>query len=170
MSNQYTIVQEPGFPPRVEEVESKRIRFISIEDSEAGVQECANWIAELPTKVIFRKWPKSEGGDVIALFVQEPADSRSWWNCSSYEHVGQHCAADPSITDRTTPANSEEYADLMKELESYPHFYKLVVGKRRTRKDDDMREAAWREMRRNVEAHVARMAVHLQTVDSPSKP
>ncbi len=43
------------------------------------------------TKVIFRKWPKSQGGGVIALFPQLPA-SYSGHMCESYEHIGQHGA------------------------------------------------------------------------------
>lgn len=85
--------------------------------------------AEDPTVVVFRKWP--EGG-VIALFPEE------LWNgvsCSSFEHVGQHGAADyGGVIRRTTPATPEEYAELKWELESAPYKYVLRVVKRFTPK------------------------------------
>ncbi len=70
------------------------------------------------TPVIFRKWPESEGGDVIALFPTELGDP-SPYTCSSYETVGQHGAADPvSVIQMTKAAKPSEYADLLAELRS----------------------------------------------------
>lgn len=80
------------------------------------------------TVVVFRKWPKSEGGTVLALFPYEQA---SHGLCSSYEHVGQHGGADyAGCIGRTKPAKPEEYAALKRELESAPYHYQLDVRKR----------------------------------------
>jgi hypothetical protein len=70
------------------------------------------------TPVIFRKWKKSEGGDVFALFPYDLGTDDPY-TCSSYQHIGQHSAADPyhciQMSERATP---EEYAPLKAELES----------------------------------------------------
>jgi hypothetical protein len=82
------------------------------------------------TIVIFRKWPKSQGGEVIALFPCEAA-TRDGGMCQSYERVGQHGAADPhGVVDRTKPATPEEYAELKAELERAPYGYALEVRSR----------------------------------------
>src|SRR3990167_7742944 len=66
----------------------------------------------MTTPVIFRKWPKSEGGDIIAIFPTEPGTNDPYTS-SSYEHIGQHGSADPvGLVQRTKPATSAEYADL----------------------------------------------------------
>lgn len=75
-------------------------------------------IEEPETLVIFRKF--RDGGDVIALF---PEMKENDGLCNSYQHIGQHGAADygglVSAQDRTTaPATPEEYADLLEELEA----------------------------------------------------
>jgi hypothetical protein len=68
--------------------------------------------------VIFRKWPESEGGDVIALFPTIPGTNDPY-DCESYQHVGQHGSADPNgVIQDTKLAKPSEYADLMKELHS----------------------------------------------------
>lgn len=75
------------------------------------------------TKVIFRYW----SGNVIALFPEEPADQQGIY-CTSYQHVGQHGAADPNmVVYYSKPATPEQYADLKRELEGKPYNYKLVV-------------------------------------------
>lgn len=67
-------------------------------------------------KVIFRKF--KQGGDIIALFPDEI------WNeaqrlIASYQHIGQHSGAEyHTVISRTKPAKSEEYANLLTELES----------------------------------------------------
>lgn len=89
------------------------------------------------TKVIFRKFMN---GDIIAMFPEIPGSSPFY--CISYMHIGQHCTADPWwITDDTTPARPEEYADLKVELESIG--YNLKVVKRFTYKMQQEREAAY---------------------------
>src|SRR5271166_4262879 len=61
------------------------------------------------TPVIFRKYPNSRGGEVVALFPEEPA-SEDGRTCSCYVHVGQHGEADPShVVATTRPATPEEY-------------------------------------------------------------
>ncbi len=53
------------------------------------------------TLVVFRRWPKSDGKTVLALF---PEVEHRWPYCSSYEHVGQHGGADyRSCIARTNP-------------------------------------------------------------------
>lgn len=80
------------------------------------------------TTVVFRKFKK--GGDILALFPNEvnyPDGS-----CESYQHVGQHGAADYShCISATVPAKPEEYAPLARELTSIG--YNLAIRKRRVR-------------------------------------
>ena len=64
--------------------------------------------------VVFRKWKHS--GDIIALFPEIPTDIHGSY-CSSYEHVGQHGAADfHGVVNHTVPAMPEEYDRLAREL------------------------------------------------------
>lgn len=85
------------------------------------------------TPVIFRVWPKSEGGDVIALFPTIPND-RMGYECMSFMHVGQHGGADcGGVIARTRAAKPDEYAALKRELESVPYEYKLKVYAREAR-------------------------------------
>ena len=64
--------------------------------------------------VVFRRWRDS--GSVIALFPEIPADIQGRY-CVSYEHIGQHGAADYNgVILATTPVNPREYADLAEEL------------------------------------------------------
>jgi hypothetical protein len=64
--------------------------------------------------VVFRKW--NDGGDVIALFPELPADVLGRF-CVSYEHVAQHGGADyHGVVNRTTPARPQEFAALACEL------------------------------------------------------
>lgn len=70
------------------------------------------------TPVIFRKWPKSEGEGIIALFPTE-LGTNDPYTSSSYEAVGQHGSADPAgLIQRTKAAKPDEYADLLVELQS----------------------------------------------------
>ena len=77
-----------------------------------------------PVKVIFRKWPKKDGGDVIAIMPELVEGNNRY---TSYQHIGQHGACDRSIMWRTKPATPEEYADLKRELESDPYDYRFKV-------------------------------------------
>ena len=94
---------------------------------------------EIETPVIFRRFKE---GDVIALFPLECGTS-SPYTCGSYQHVGQHGAADPGIVYCTTPAQDDapDVVALRTELETYPFFYRLrpmrrfprdALAKRRT--------------------------------------
>lgn len=88
------------------------------------------------TVAIFRKWLPVEGGGIIALFpeIQSHEGISPRRMCSSYEHVGQHGAADYShVVSRTTPAKPGEYAELRKELESSPYGYNFTIQRRRQR-------------------------------------
>jgi len=80
------------------------------------------------TKVIFKKWPKKEGGDVIAFFPEVPEDSFD--QCASYQHIGQHSGATISLIGDLRRATPEEYQPLFKELEGIG--YRLKVCKRLT--------------------------------------
>lgn len=80
------------------------------------------------TVVVFRIF--RDGGDVIALFPNEPYNHRG--GVMSYQHVGQHSEADYFWCVRASrPATPEEYAPLKRELES--RGYVLDVKKRRPR-------------------------------------
>lgn len=78
------------------------------------------------TKTIFRKFKKS--GDIIALFPEEPYDMRGEF-CMSYQNIGQHGAAAPSLTHcgLTVPATDAESASLEKELRNIGY----VIEKRK---------------------------------------
>lgn len=75
------------------------------------------------TPVVFRKWPKKEGGDILALF---PTMEEKEYHVLSYEHIGQHGSANFNLCiQNTKAAKPEEYADLKAELEQIG--YKLKV-------------------------------------------
>jgi hypothetical protein len=81
------------------------------------------------TKVIFRKW-RTEGGDwrTFCLFPELPSDSDGYL-CQSFEHIGQHSAADPAVVQQlSVPANPVEYQELQAELTQIG--YKLHVLRR----------------------------------------
>ena len=83
------------------------------------------------TIVVFRVW-KTETGSVIALFPDEPADYYSKY-CQSYQHIGQHGAADYNfVIQQSRPATESEYKDLFDELTKIG--YNLVVRKRWNRR------------------------------------
>ncbi len=72
----------------------------------------------MSTLVIFRKW--KDTGDIIALF---PEMKEERVLCNSYMHVGQHGSANyyrlvTALHPPTMPATSDEYANLLAELES----------------------------------------------------
>ncbi len=81
------------------------------------------------TSVVFRVWKKKPHG-VLALFPALAVDNQGYY-CDSYEHVGQHGAADyQSCIEGTRPATISEAADLLAELRQIG--YKLRVVKRAT--------------------------------------
>ena len=76
--------------------------------------------------VVFRVWPVKDGGDVIALFPTLP---EGFGRVTSYQHIGQHGAADYGLVVWSTrPATPEEYAPLERELRSIGYF--LTIRKR----------------------------------------
>lgn len=86
-------------------------------------------------KTIFRVY---SDGEVIALFPQIAAQV-SGYLCQSYQHVGQHGAANPDIVVRQTKlASRKEYLPLLKELEQIG--YNPVIAKRCTYKDLQIRQ------------------------------
>lgn len=79
----------------------------------------------MKTKVIFRIFKQ---GDVLALFPEEKETRPG--EVLSYQHIGQHGAADYGHCIRITrPASVEEYAPLKRELESLG--YELDIRKKR---------------------------------------
>ena len=82
-----------------------------------------------PVEVVFRVW-KGDGDDVLALFPNEKETDAG--HCTSYQHVGQHAAADyAGCIARSRPAGSEEHAGLRAELEGIG--YALRIRRRRGR-------------------------------------
>ena len=83
------------------------------------------------TAVLFRKWPESEGGGIIALFPYLAGTTSDLATCESYEHAGQHGAADlAGVMELTRPATPDEYAALHAELTHAPYSYRLQVRAR----------------------------------------
>lgn len=66
---------------------------------------------EPPTRVVIRTFRR--GGDTIALF---PDFDEGRGLIGSYQHVGQHGPADPSVVSITRQATDEEAAPLLREL------------------------------------------------------
>jgi hypothetical protein len=87
---------------------------------------------EPSTIVVFRLFPASRGGGVIALFPCEPGSEP--WLCSSFWHFGQNGDADlVAVMNATEPAAPEQYAALKQELEQPPYNYVLDVRQRSPR-------------------------------------
>jgi hypothetical protein len=99
------------------------------------------------TIVIFRK-DRTGWKDCFALFPELPADNFGRY-CDSYQHVGQHGAADyQGCIAASDPASPEEYADLFEELEG--RGYSLVVRHRATPEMHERRRrmaAEWQAVR-----------------------
>lgn len=93
--------------------------------------------------VIFRKFPE---GDVIALFPTLPGNNDYMVTCESYMHIGQHSSARVALIDSTAPANEEEYAGLLRELESIG-YEDLKVYKRYQRGFTVARVTEYKRMR-----------------------
>jgi hypothetical protein len=82
------------------------------------------------TRVVFRRWPAREGGDVIALMPELPEHDGY---VTSYMHIGQHGAASyPGVIRDTRPATETEYAPLLRELTQIG--YRVQVCQRRSRR------------------------------------
>ena len=90
------------------------------------------------TRVIFRIWPKSKGGQVIAIFPSDAGTVNRPDTCLSYESVGQHCAATIGLNRELRLATPVEYADLAAELRRIG--YRLKIVKRATVADRRERE------------------------------
>ncbi len=84
------------------------------------------------TIVVFRVF--RQGGDVLALFPAEPWSGNG--DCSSYQHIGQHGAADYGhCISITRPATPSQYAPLKRELEQIGYNLEVrtkYIPKRRT--------------------------------------
>lgn len=92
--------------------------------------------------VVFRRW--KDGFGIIALFPEIPADLDGRY-CESYEHIGQHGAADyHGVVMATMPVVPREYADLAEELRQIG--YNLRRVKRATSEHHERR----RQMARHL--------------------
>jgi hypothetical protein len=101
-----------------------------------------------PAVVIFRKWPPSDGGGIIALFPYMPADVENPMWAGSYMDQGGYGRANYWVVmDGTSPASPGEYAALKAELESEPYSLRLAVRLRTPHDAGDVRTAAWRRLR-----------------------
>lgn len=98
------------------------------------------------TVVIFRKDTKHDD-EIIALFPEVPGDSRHWYPCSAYVHLGQHFIADNpwAFVRQTKAAKSNEYAALKKELEQIG--YHLSVKAKLSQAMHRVREKEWKKLR-----------------------
>lgn len=86
--------------------------------------------------VVFRVWPE---GDVFTLFPTIHADNYGRY-CSSYQHIGQHGAADyDHCIKYSRPATEAEAAPLLRELEG--RGYKLQPIARASRQHHEARRA-----------------------------
>jgi hypothetical protein len=99
--------------------------------------------------VVFRVWPKKEGGGVIALFPTLG---------ESYEHMGGHGSYDPGIVNRTKAAKPEEYASLRRELEGGPYNYKAAGAQAHQSQDEVMIMKKRRAVRRRGHARVPKLS------------
>ena len=97
------------------------------------------------TLVVFRRWREGNGGDIIALFPELPADHKGRF-CDAYEHVGQHGGADyHGVVQAARPVTPDETAPLLRELERIG--YRLKPIKRASHKRHEARRATARSLR-----------------------
>jgi len=97
------------------------------------------------TLVVFRRWRESNGGDIIALFPELPADYQGRF-CDAYEHVGQHGGADYfGVIQATSAVSDQEAAPLARELELIG--YRLRPIKRASRRVHEARRATARNLK-----------------------
>ena len=79
------------------------------------------------TKVVFREW---KNGDIIALFPDDV--NLHDGTVTSYMHIGQHGAADyAGVISDTSPAQENEYKDLLNELKAIGYTDLRVVQRAR---------------------------------------
>lgn len=102
------------------------------------------------TPVIFRRWKKRHGGEVIAIF---PADLAGYQahEASCYQHVGQHGTVDmPAVIRCTKPAKDDDpdVLALRRELERAPYRYRLQIYRRDNRVFQKKRAADAEQLRR----------------------
>ncbi len=82
-----------------------------------------------PTAVVFRRWPKKEGGRVIALFPYEAHDPHGMF-CVSYERQGGHAGATyDGLIPRTKPVGvfDTDVKDLIHELTKIGYDLKIIT-------------------------------------------
>lgn len=64
--------------------------------------------------VVFRKWNKRHGGDIIAILPGGPVN---YGMVMMYEHTGQHGEGDYwKVVGQSKPAKPSEYKELLREL------------------------------------------------------
>jgi len=80
-------------------------------------------------RVIFRKWGKRNGGDIIAILPDNPSNLGY---VMMYEHIGQHGEGDYyGVVSRTKLATPEEYQDLLAELKQIGYKPRIMTRLRR---------------------------------------
>lgn|SRR4030067_2508294 len=103
----------------------------------------------MKTQVIFRYWRN----DVIALFPYEIADMKG--NCLSYQHIGQHGAANYSaIVYESRPATPTEYAAIQSELEKLGYNLEIIHRRNHQRFYDAYIKARWIDVIRETSLEV----------------
>ena len=123
--------------------------------------------------VIFRRWPN---GDICALFPTVAFDYEGR-HCTAYSHIGQHGAADYGhVIAQTKPSTPDEYAPLMRELESigyenlrvyredefmpektYNHMFDLAFSVRSSKyaNPEDCIDNEWEDIKRAIVSRLA---------------
>ena len=83
------------------------------------------------TDVVFRyDTTKDWKGTIFALLPHECADHQG--NVTTYQHVGQHSAADYLYCiSKSRPATPAEYADLKKEMEGMGYNFNVIQKQNR---------------------------------------
>lgn len=86
------------------------------------------------TAVVFRKWPKRAGGDVVALMPYEDYDNTGS-HCTCYEHLGQHGGADyAGVIAGTKAASVAEYTPLLRELKQIGYRVRVITRAQRRKR------------------------------------
>lgn len=96
-----------------------------------------------PVRVVFRRW--KDGGEVIALFPELPADAHGYF-CDTYMQVGQHGGADYyGVIRESFPVRPSESAILARELRRIG--YRLKPIRRASWQHHEQRREAARAFR-----------------------
>jgi hypothetical protein len=113
--------------PNADDPTTTVTRFISDREHRQALREAA---ADNPATIVIFRVDRGIRGSVFALMPESPADEKGL-RCTSYEHVGQHGAADYlHCIAISRPATLAEYNDLLAELTRIG--YRVVIRRRAT--------------------------------------